>query len=230
MPDDSMFCGVCGEKVVRAQESAQVQQAAQPVQQQFQQPVQPQPIQQNYQQPQYQQPQQFAPQYGQQPVYQGGQAAVKSGPNKNMIIGIIAAVVIVAIIACIFIFGGSGGSSSTGNEKLDKANANAQRLFTALNTTVHTAISNGEGSDLEDLAFNRVIAVKDLKHQVGEWNSYLADQLDKHGITDGYIYFDLDGDYEPQFAQWAKSKSGIVGQYPDPETDGSKKHKIGSEF
>ncbi|MBR1384267.1 MAG: hypothetical protein IJ555_10750, partial [Ruminococcus sp.] len=92
-------------------------------------------------------------------------------------------------------------------------------------------ISNGEKNDLEDLAFNRVIAVKDLKHQEGEWNRYLADQLDKHGITDGYIYFDLDGDYEPQFAQWAESQGNIiVGQYPDPETDASERHKLGSRI
>lgn len=113
--DNMAFCGFCGAKMQRPEQSAQYQQPIQPQNNAYQQQAQYQP--QQYAQPFPGQPQPYAPNA---PQLQPGGAAVKTVRSKKplIIMIIVIAVAVIGVGVSLFLFLPKGGASAS-----DKASA-----------------------------------------------------------------------------------------------------------
>ena len=122
-------------------------------------------------------------------------------------------------------------------EALKKANANARLVFATVNSSCADLIADGRKNEIEQYEksdnYGNVLRITDLKDaSVDNWIDYsLYHAFEDSDMMDGYIYFELGENYEITFAQWAETDGeGIVGQYPDPESDPDKKHRIGQRI
>lgn len=230
--DGSMFCGVCGNQMSGAQAP----------QQDFQQPQYQQPMNQQYQQNNfnngYNQPVNLSNGQG---GYNMPQQASSNG-SKNLIIGIVIVVLIAAVLVLggILIFKGvksAGGSDDDGSSKssiatkskLKTANSNAKLVFTTVNNELADSIAEGRLPDLPNSGV--VVSIDDLKDSDNEIDKAIYNSMKDNGDDSGYVYYEVDQDYNVKVAQWSESRDeGIVGQYPDPETDYKEKHEIGEKF
>ena len=122
-------------------------------------------------------------------------------------------------------------------EALKKANTNAKLVFATVNNSCADLIADGRKNEIEQYEksdnYGKVLRITDLKDaSVDNWIDYsLYHAFEDSDMMDGYIYFELGENYEITFAQWAETDGeGIVGQYPDYESDPDKKHKIGQRI
>ena len=122
-------------------------------------------------------------------------------------------------------------------EALKKANTNAKLVFATVNNSCADLIADGRKNEIEQYEksdnYGKVLRITDLKDaSVDNWIDYsLYHAFEDNDMMDGYIYFELGDDHMITFAQWAETDGeGIVGQYPDPESDPDKKHRIGQRI
>ena len=231
--DGSMFCGVCGNQMNAEQAPQQPQQFQQPMNQQYQQ---------NNFNNGYNQPVNLSDGQG---GYNMPQQASSNG-SKNLIIGIVIVVLIAAVLVLggILIFKGvksSGGSDDDGSSKssvatkskLKTANSNAKLVFTTVNMEFADMLAEaGSTAELEDESSSGVVlSMDDLKNSDKIVDKAVYDALKNNGDDSGYIYYEVDQNYNVKVAQWSESRDeGIVGQYPDPETDYKEEHELGEKF
>ncbi len=128
-------------------------------------------------------------------------------------------------------------TSSQAAESLKKANTNAKLVFATVNNSCADLVADGRRLEIEQYKntdnYRKAVRISDLENaDADNWIEYsIYKAFEDNYAADGYIYFELDEQEGVTFAQWAENdETGIVGQYPDPETDPDKKHKIGQRI
>ena len=138
----------------------------------------------------------------------------------------------------ILTYPGAGNSENAATEEdLKTANGNAKLLFCEVNNCVADLIADGRENEIDEYRksdnYGKPVRLSDLKKaDSGNCIDYsIYRTFVDNEIEDGYIYFEIDAQYNVIAAQWAKSKdTTAVGQYPDPEFDPTVKHKIGEIY
>jgi type IV pilus assembly protein PilA len=125
---------------------------------------------------------------------------------------------------------GSSKSSIATKSKLKTANSNAKLVFTTANNEMADMIAEGKLPEGEYTS-GVVLSIDDLESSDKAIDKALYDALKDSGLDECYVYYEVDQNYNITMAQWSESRDeGIVGQYPDPETDYKEKHEIGEKF
>lgn len=127
-------------------------------------------------------------------------------------------------------------SASDTKEMLKTANGNAKCGFNSVAEGLEDLIYEGFSAEelKEGSSSGAVIYMKELKNSDNVLDQMIYVNLIKNDVESGYIYYVIDEDYSSygvRVFQWSESEDeGIVGQYPDPETDYNKEHTIGEIF
>ena len=120
---------------------------------------------------------------------------------------------------------------STPEGGLKIANSNAKLLFTTINNKLADMYAEGNTDEINDCCSGQVVSVDSLANSNSPIDVAIYNALMDNGTSGGYVYFELDDDYNVIFAQWSESQDfGIVGQYPEPETDSTALHTVGIRF
>lgn len=113
--------------------------------------------------------------------------------------------------------------------KLKAANTKAKLVFVTVNGAASDIISDGHPiSDIK--ASGGVVKISDLESSSDPIRKAVYEAFDDTDDRDGYVWWDIDDRGRVYIAQWAASLEGMVGQYPNPETDPGQTHTIGREM
>ncbi len=116
----------------------------------------------------------------------------------------------------------------TQKSKLKSANANAKIVFTTVECTVADMLADGENmTDVRSLDYPKKISELDTSNPI---ENAVYQAMKDNGDDSGYVYWEIDNDYTITLAQFGEDEEGIIGQYPDPERDASRKHDMGNKF
>ena len=116
---------------------------------------------------------------------------------------------------------------------LKLANVNAKLLFTTVNNQLADMVAEGEMDGISGCCSGQLVRVDSLSNSDNPIDVAIYNTLMDNAAGDGYIYFELseDGYFNVLFAQWSENEdSGIVGQYPEPETDPEAVHVLGEVY
>ena len=92
-------------------------------------------------------------------------------------------------------------------------------------------VAEGETINKDECESSRVISVDLLQSSDNAIDKAIFNAFNDSGTSLGYVYYEIDNNGYILFAQWSESdNSGVVGQYPDPETDPEAVHILGSRF
>ena len=110
------------------------------------------------------------------------------------------------------------------------SNTNAGIVFNIITQAVTDLAAENKIADISTKHVGPV-AIKDLD-ETDALQKAVKSELKIKGITDGYVAWDINNTtLKPEYTQWADStEDGIVGQYPNPETDAKNLHRIGSQY
>lgn len=113
---------------------------------------------------------------------------------------------------------------------LKAANSNAKLVYTAIFRCCSDLINDGKLSEIK-AGQRKNVAVADLKEEDAIQKA-IKQALKASGIDEGYVSWSVDNNLlQPAWAQWSVSDgAGIVGQYPDPESDPKTEHYSGEKF
>lgn len=113
---------------------------------------------------------------------------------------------------------------------LESVNSNAKIVYISLNEAVNELVSDGHVSLISAGKFGPIKVSELIRGDVlqKELASYLS--IEDADFLNGYISYEVSTYKKITWAQWSADKKGIVGQYPNPETDPYNEHNIGEEF
>jgi len=126
-------------------------------------------------------------------------------------------------------------SSDSGAAKtvdpLKNSNSNAKLVFTTVNGTSADLIADGESSKVKA---GKVGPIKASELDESDpLQKAVKDAMKENKSEDGYVCWLLeekDSYSKITWAQWSEDKSGMIGQYPDPEKNAAATHDIGEKF
>lgn len=116
----------------------------------------------------------------------------------------------------------------TGKAGLKNMNRNAELIYYTIANECTDIIR--QGGDISQIKIGKLgpIKTRDL-----DTNNLIQQKvktvLNDCFIDDGYISWETNG-FDIVWVQWSIDKKGIVGQFPDPETDINAEHTIGKKF
>jgi len=121
--------------------------------------------------------------------------------------------------------------SRTPTARMKSANSNAKLVFTTVSSACADAVSNGEFRKLKNLSYCGLVEDLPDEKDYKDIGYMVRAALEQNGNASGYVYWEVDtSKYKPAVAQWADEEEGIVGQYPDPESDPKAEHEVGRKF
>ena len=118
--------------------------------------------------------------------------------------------------------------SRRSKSKLKSANSSAKLVFTTVECTVADMLADGENmTDVRSLGYPKKISELDTSNPI---ENAVYQAMKDNGDDSGYVYWEIDNDYRITFAQFGEETDGVIGQYPEPETDPSNDHDMGYKF
>ena len=115
------------------------------------------------------------------------------------------------------------------DRQLGSMNTDAEIVFIKAHDTAYDILSEGGSTD-DIYAPSAPVSIEELGESDGKVEQAIYTALDDMGEDNILIYWEIDENGMPTFAQVCKKDSGIVGQNPDPESDSGQKHEIGTKF
>lgn len=114
-------------------------------------------------------------------------------------------------------------------KKLKSANSNAKLVFTTIAGACADLISDGKA---RQISTGRHSAVKVTDLDVSDpIQKAIKQAMKDNGSEIGYVCWEISSNYKPVYAQWSNSNErGVVGQYPNPETEPGENHFLGAMF
>ncbi len=124
---------------------------------------------------------------------------------------------------------GDEKGSRRSKSKLKSANSSAKLVFTTVERTVADMIADGENmSEIHSLDYPKKISELDTSDEI---ENAVYEAMKDNGDDSGcYVYWETDSTGGVTFAQFGEETDGMIGQYPEPETDPSNDHDMGYEF
>lgn len=113
--------------------------------------------------------------------------------------------------------------------QLSSMNTDAEVVFTKAKVAAEDILDEG-GSVSDIYAPSAPVSIEELGESDGKVEQAIYTALDDMGEDNILIYWEIDEDGMPTFAQVCRKDSGIVGQEPDPESNSKQKHEIGTKF
>ena len=109
-------------------------------------------------------------------------------------------------------------------------NSNAKLVYVSVNGTVSDLVADGKKSEIKPGKVGPIKA-SDLDEN-DPVQKAVKDAMKENDSMDGYVCWEIkEGNYRKiSWAQWSDSEEGVIGQYPDPETDFKKNHTMGEKF
>lgn len=148
----------------------------------------------------------------------------KSNRKGFTLVELVVVIAIIGILAAILV---PTMMNYVKKSRLKSANSNAKLVFTTVNNQAADIIA--EGGATTDIV--SAAAYKPQASDTGALKEAVYKALKDNGDGVGYVLWDVDANLNVTKAQWAAGTgTGIVGQYPDPESDPDKTHKIGDTF
>ena len=114
--------------------------------------------------------------------------------------------------------------------KLRTANVNAKLVYTSVASACADLVADGK-SDLIGSGVFGPVKISDLDDDDIIQKAVKAALTDNGISGESYISWSIGSRFRPDWTQWSESDDGgMVGQYPDPETDAAAEHTIGSKY
>lgn len=134
------------------------------------------------------------------------------------IIGILAAILVPAMMGYVK------------KSKLKSANSSAKLVFTTVEAQAADVLA--DGGQVSDIgAQTSPVSIGNIG-TTSKTHEAVYKALKDNGDNAGMVCWDIDSTGSPIFAQFSAgtATSGIIGQYPDPETDPDANNSMGSKF
>ena len=112
--------------------------------------------------------------------------------------------------------------------KLKASNSNAKLVFTTITGICSDLTAEGKSYSISRGYFAPTL-VSDLREDVPIQNA-VKQAMTENDSIDGWVSWKINEDCTVEWAQWSSDYTGIVGQYPDPETDPSVTHTAGEHI
>ena len=140
------------------------------------------------------------------------------------LVELIVVIAIIGILAAILVPSMMGYVKKS---KLKSANSNAKLVFTTVSGCCADLVSDGK---MNSINAGGVIANYDSLSTSDPLQKAVKDALDQNGTGSGKVAWYVAANKKPTFAQWADKDTtqGLVGQYPNPETDPDLNHTMSS--
>lgn len=149
----------------------------------------------------------------------------KSNRKGFTLVELVVVIAIIGILAAILV---PTMMNYVKKSRLKSANSNAKLVFTTVNNQAADIIA--EGGATTDIVGSGD-AYKPAASDTGALKVAVYKALKDNGDGVGYVYWTIDSNLNVTLAQWASGTgAGILGQYPDPETDPDKTHTIGTKI
>lgn len=113
-----------------------------------------------------------------------------------------------------------------GKQGLKTMNTNAKLVYVTVNGVISDLVADGKISQVESGSFGPM-KISDLKN--GPIQLAISIAMGDNGTEEGYVAWEIKNK-KIVWAQWGNKKSGMIGQYPDPETDPKEEHDMGEKF